>query len=241
MIVDYASLKSAVSDWLLRDDLVSVIPSFIQLAEASFNRRLRFRAMLRQRVLLIEGEKGLLPDDCMELRKVQLDGVKGQANLPSPKILDYVSPYQIAALQTDPISFYSLVGNVLILDGDSFVEEVQADDLIIEKDEDFLIQDTPEGLIEPEDLAAYRIGVTYYGKIAALSDANPVNELLTLAPDLYLYSALQQAAPYLKEDARIALWKGLADQAIAEQQAADDRAEHGTSPLVMRPRHRRGY
>lgn len=42
---------------------------------------------------------------------------------------------------------------------------------------------------------------------AALSDANPTSELLTRAPDLYLYGALTQAAPYMRDDNRIGMWE----------------------------------
>ena len=37
-ITTYAELKTAVGDWLNRSDLDSVIPNFISLAEAQFNR-----------------------------------------------------------------------------------------------------------------------------------------------------------------------------------------------------------
>jgi hypothetical protein len=36
--------------------------------------------------------------------------------------------------------------------------------------------------------------------------ANSTNWLLALAPDLYLYGALLESAPYIKEDARIQTW-----------------------------------
>ena len=40
-ITTYAELKSAIANWLLRDDLTSVIPDFIALAEADMNRAIR--------------------------------------------------------------------------------------------------------------------------------------------------------------------------------------------------------
>ena len=44
-ITTYTELKTAVASWLHRSDLTSVIPDFITLCEADFNRRLRIRAM----------------------------------------------------------------------------------------------------------------------------------------------------------------------------------------------------
>lgn len=40
-----------------------------------------------------------------------------------------------------------------------------------------------------------------------LSDASPTNDLFARAPDLYLYGALSQAAPYMMDDARFPMWK----------------------------------
>jgi len=45
VITDYASLQAEVAGWLARADLTSQIPTFIQLAEARFNRDVRVREM----------------------------------------------------------------------------------------------------------------------------------------------------------------------------------------------------
>ncbi len=42
-ISTYSELQAAVADWLHRNDLTSVIPDFVTLAEERFNRRLRTR------------------------------------------------------------------------------------------------------------------------------------------------------------------------------------------------------
>ena len=65
-ITTYSELKSAVADWLLRDDLTSVIPSFISLAEAKFNRRIRdYRMMTRATTSVDEGYVAV-PGDWLE-------------------------------------------------------------------------------------------------------------------------------------------------------------------------------
>ena len=40
-ITTYAELKSSIANWLNRDDLTSVIPDFISLAEAQIARDVR--------------------------------------------------------------------------------------------------------------------------------------------------------------------------------------------------------
>ena len=41
----YSTLQTAVANWLDRNDLTDRIPEFVALAEATFNRVLRLRAM----------------------------------------------------------------------------------------------------------------------------------------------------------------------------------------------------
>ena len=63
----YATLKSDVAGWLLRDDLTTAIPSFVRLAEASIRRDLRIRQMLRTYTLTISAQSQALPEDFMEM------------------------------------------------------------------------------------------------------------------------------------------------------------------------------
>ena len=57
--------------------------------------------------------------------------------------------------------------------------------------------------VRPLDSTA--LEVNYFQKIPPLATNDP-NWLLTLAPDLYLYGALLESAPYIKEDGRIQTW-----------------------------------
>lgn len=60
-------------------------------------------------------------------------------------------------------------------------------------------------------------------KAFALSDALPTNWLLTNHPDLYLYGALIESAPYIRDDNRTALWQERFDRALSEVQAKESR------------------
>jgi len=53
----------------------------------------------------------------------------------------------------------------------------------------------------------YTLAMAYWRGIEALSDSNPTNWLLEYDPDIYLYGALVESAPYLEDDPRIAVWK----------------------------------
>src|SRR5579872_3531579 len=88
-IVDFTSLQNAVIEYLARDQdatLIARIPTFIQLAEAKFNRQLFVRQMERRATALAdagsnEPEFISLPVDFQSMRRVRLSGVTGKPQL----------------------------------------------------------------------------------------------------------------------------------------------------------------
>lgn len=71
--------------------------------------------------------------------------------------------------------------------------------------------------------STYTTELIYYAKLSKLSSTTTTNWLLTQAPDVYLYGALLQAAPYLQDDARIQVWVSLYERGLQDLQVADDR------------------
>ena len=57
----YTNLKTAIANFLARDDLSSEIDDFIDLTEADLNRRLRIRAMENVSSFTIDSETEALP------------------------------------------------------------------------------------------------------------------------------------------------------------------------------------
>jgi hypothetical protein len=78
--------------------------------------------------------------------------------------------------------------------------------------------------------------MVYYAKITALTDASPTNWVLTNHPEVYLYSTLLQAAPYLKDDDRIGTWNALLEKSLDNIHQADDRAMYAGSVIKTRSR-----
>ena len=62
-ITTYSELKSSVADWLNRDDLTSVIPDFIALSEAQYNRSIRHRNMIVRSRASIDARYSATPPD----------------------------------------------------------------------------------------------------------------------------------------------------------------------------------
>lgn len=65
-ITTYSELKTAVADWLNRADLTSVIPDFIALAEAQFNRQLRTHDMIGRVTAEVSDDYFSVPSDWLE-------------------------------------------------------------------------------------------------------------------------------------------------------------------------------
>jgi hypothetical protein len=84
----------------------------------------------------------------------------------------------------------------------------------------------------PTPDTTYNISMLYYGRIPALSDLEPSNWLLSDAPDVLLYGALVQSAPYLVDDARTQLWAGLYQSSVDALNVENEKARVA-GPLSM--------
>jgi hypothetical protein len=78
--------------------------------------------------------------------------------------------------------------------------------------------------VAPTPDATYTAELMYYAKLPKLSDSVTTNWLLASSPDAYLYGSLMQAAPYLKDDERVAVWGSLYNTAIESIKFADQGA-----------------
>ena len=67
-----------------------------------------------------------------------------------------------------------------------------------------------------------------------MSSTNTTNWLLTLAPDIYLYGALLESAPYIKEDARIQTWGLGFKTALDELNALGLTSTFNAGPMTVR-------
>lgn len=74
--------------------------------------------------------------------------------------------------------------------------------------------------------------LTYWAAIPPLSEAAPTNWVLTHHADAYLYGALTQAAPYLRDDERLQTWGTLFETALADIAKADAVESEG-APLAL--------
>lgn len=201
-ITNYGTLKTAIADTLNRDDLASVIPQFVSLAQAQFNRKIRSHRQITRGSLTINTQFEALPADWLETIRITMDA--NPIRVLTQISMDDLTRYRTAIDNTTDAPVY------------------------------FAHNGTDIELF-PTPSTSYTGEITYYAKITALSADADTNWLLTNHPDVYLYGSLVHTAPYLKDDARIALWAGLLAQAMSEIEDETAAARFG-SPLRMRMR-----
>lgn len=73
-IETYSQLKTSVADFLNRDDLTSVIPTFISLAESQINRDIRHWKMEKRATGQLDSEYSKIPTDWLETIQLHVTG-----------------------------------------------------------------------------------------------------------------------------------------------------------------------
>ena len=109
--MNYSELKSSVADFLNRQDLTAVIPTFISLCEADLNRSVRHRSMLCRATATLETQYTSLPADFLEAKNIQL-------NSNPVTTLKYVTMEQLDLLKQTYRSsgipkYYTIIGDTI--------------------------------------------------------------------------------------------------------------------------------
>ncbi len=177
-LTTYTELRASIADYLARSDLTSAIPDYIRLTEAKLNRDLKCRQMETRSTTVTD-----TGDDEPEFISLPSDfqamrRIRLSSVTGKPR-LDYLS-----GAQADEFRYYR--ANTT---GQPTHFTIMGDELEL----------------LPTPALEYTIEMVYRKYIPALA-TNETNWLLTLAPDVYLYGALMEAAPYLHEDERIQTW-----------------------------------
>ena len=76
-------------------------------------------------------------------------------------------------------------------------------------------------IVAPTPDKAYPFEALCYTRLQPLSASSQTNWLTQNAPNAMLFGTLKQTAPFLKNDARLALWKQMFDEALAALKTED--------------------
>lgn len=214
--MNYTSLKASIDDWLARSDISdeSISDTLIDLAEARINRILRVKAMESVYDATIASGVTAYPSDCLEFKHLYLYSGDGDT-LSGDGVID---PTDNTIRELEWRGF------------DAFSREYQGSSGV----PCFATRQADKIIYWPKPQGTQKVSGVYYAAFTALSDASPTNWLSTNAPDLLLSSVLTEASAYIKSPDQLQYWQGRRDQAMAEIQAEDDKAEYSATPLTMR-------
>ena len=205
-ITNYTNLQTTIADFLNRDDLTSVIPTFIQLAEAQINREIRhYKMEQRANGQQSGGDQWMqIPHDWLETIRLH-----------------------VIAQGTSAVT---LTSRAAMADIRAKNEDISTKTpyLYCHSDSQFELYPTPSEDMEFELL--------YYQKIDNLSSETTTNWLLEDAPDVYLYGALLHSAPYLADDARVAVWAQMYSAAVQNVNGASEQARYSGSGMTLKVR-----
>jgi hypothetical protein len=81
--------------------------------------------------------------------------------------------------------------------------------------------DADHWFVAPTPSAAFAFETLCYTRLPPLASDNQTNWLTQNAPNAMLYGTLKQTAPFLKDDARLQVWGGLFDAAMAALKTED--------------------
>ena len=203
-ISNYTELKTAVANWLDRDDLTDRIPEFIALAEARFNRVLRLRSMeVKYTADTVAGQRNLaVPASYIQMRNFQV-------NTSPLTTLSYVTPEIYDRVWGGSTSgtpkFYTILAN-----------EVSFGPI-------------PATIMEVEMLFYKKFDNLASATTSGYPDS--INWLLTNAPDIYLYGTMLEAEPFIMNDERVPLWAQALQQGVSDLQEQDNKDRHSGSAL----------
>ena len=209
-ITSYTTLVTACEEWLARTGdttLNSRVPDFITLAEAKFNRLLYFPQMEKRSYTTVTTSSS------------------------EPEFITLPSDFQTMRR----IRLSSVSGKPKL----DFMTGTQADEYrysignASSQPKYFTIFGTEIELIPTPD-SNYTIEMVYRAKISGITSSNTSNWLLTLAPDLYLYGCLMEAAPYIKDDERIAIWASGMHNALDQLNQLGKKQAFNSGPLEIR-------
>lgn len=208
-LTTYSGLTKAVGDWLNRTDLAWDIPDFIALAEARIQRLMRTEVTLvpisganPSPVLLLEAPDLYLYGALCEAAPF----LEHDERIPvwEARFMKAVAEYneykRSSSAAVAPTNYSNLITVV-----DNWLNVLSLSTRVPE----FI------ALAEAKIKRLARSEIT----LTPLSTGSPTSTLLTEAPDLYVYGALLEAAPYLKNDDRVAMWEAKFTKALDEYNA----------------------
>lgn len=228
-IKTYSELQVSIADWLNRSDLTSVIPDFIELVDARLNRLQLTREV--KELFFDDPSTGELPFNSF------FPGTGPMSSVPLTESMTNLRSLVLFGVQDDDQpQFFNPPLNAPVIQLVSLEQVYASRSFNPAARMPLLAAVLPDRIVLsplPDQVYRWQITVEVH---EPLSDALPTNTVLTIAPDVYLYGSLVEAAPYLKDDPRVPVWEQRFQQGVAELQQARERTEWPNTPIAPQPR-----
>jgi hypothetical protein len=180
-ITTYAELKTAIANWIARDDLTSYLDEFIDLTETMLKREpappesldmggIRADIQRTTGTLSTSAATLALPSDFLEMYRFTLTA---DANY---TVLRFVDRNMLNLMHRDGSGLPAF----------------------------FTISDVFEFDVKPDSAYAYEL--SYWPSVTALSASNTTNWVITNYPDVYLAGCMFHAARFIKDEREANTW-----------------------------------
>jgi hypothetical protein len=208
-IQTYSDLKKAVAEWIDRDDeeFVNQIPNFINFAEKEIYRTLRVPALQKETYIQIVNGQATIPSDWIE--SVAMYSANGWIR-PRETSFDEIIRRK-HTLNNEEVLF-TRVGRRWF-----FSPEINASITMINGE-------------APEDAMI----LNYYADTSEMTEDTDESPLLTLAPDLLLYTALKHACVFVQDKDGEQAWSDKASSSYQQLTQQTKSQDYSASNKVIR-------
>jgi hypothetical protein len=205
--MNFGELCTEVADWLNRDDLSTQIPTFINHAQLSLERKFNFQYMeMLEEYTGVATYSLAAPMDYKSIKGAFVTDVNGDRRLLTKCDL------KVALLKYP--NYTTNTGTP------QFISTLDAR-------REFIIRPTPTSPVD--------IDIFYYAKSTPLVNTTDTNWLTENAPDILLYGALLDASPFLADVSLINIWQSRFDIEVSNLGLMDIREVHQGSYQTVSP------
>lgn len=202
VITNYTTLQTAVADWLAKSNLTTFIPNFVQNWEERFYRQPRNFGRWMEAAFNLSISSSVIA-------------------VPSDYLgLKYVYVNGSPSSRLDRVSLNQLYGTY-----------PRGSDTGLPR---WISRDTTNFVFGPPPDSTYTIKGVYWAKptlIRSFASDAAAHWLIVNAPDLVLYGALCESAPFLQRDSRLATWKGLYGECLQDYRDLHSEEDVSGSPV----------
>jgi len=192
-VMTYDSLVADISSYLERTDQATLqkIPTFIMLAEQVIASQIKFLGNLTVAASQLEQGSNIVDKPARWHKTVSMNITVAGERRP------------------------------VLLRKYEYIRNYWPDPALQDVPKFFCDYDYTHWLIGPTPNAPFNFEVLYYERVQPLDSSNQTNWFTIYAPQALLYGTLLQAMPFLKNDARIAMWQDQYNQIMAVLKTED--------------------